>query len=282
MFVKIISSALASLLAFFSSGYINIAKPSTCLLPDSLSRGGSPKKYFTLSFDDGITQDYKIMEICKRHGFTGITFNINTGLCGADWEWVADMIGVPGTTHIRLTEDEIAGGAYKGFDVASHTLNHPSIKSFDEKPSKLWNEVQKDVFNIEKLTGTMPLGMAWPGGDSEYTEESIKNVFKYTTVRYARGTTSTCSFNLPERFLKWQPTCSIIDDKVLELAREFLDAEPDEDMLFYVWGHGYELDAFDKYETLETLISMMSECENVVCVSNTQFYLLYKDTIPSV
>lgn len=281
MAVKLISVFTASLFSFFTSLYISAAKPATAVVPDSLARNGTPKKYFTLSFDDGITQDYRIMEICRKYNFSGITFNINTGLCGESWDWVADAVGVPGLSHQRLTRKEIRNGAYNGFDVASHTLTHPGLINSDGKPFYQYKEVQKDVFNIYRMTGTMPVGMAWPGGDGSYSETSIENVSKYTSVKFARGTDPTYGFSLPERFLKWEPTCSITDPKLFGLAETFLNTEPVEDMLFYVWGHGYELDAYDKYDALEELIKMMSENENVVCLSNTEFYLLFKDEIPS-
>ena len=47
-----------------------------------------PKKYFTLSVDDGVTQDLKIIDILKKYNMYCCTFNINTGLCGADWKWI--------------------------------------------------------------------------------------------------------------------------------------------------------------------------------------------------
>jgi len=279
--LKSISAMAAAILMFFSSLFINVSNPETAELSKDLLRDGTPKKYFTLSFDDGITQDYKIMEICRKYNFDGITFNINSGLCGESWDWVAEAVNVPGLTHKRLTKKEIKNGAYDGFDVAAHTLNHGSMIDFDNNPAKVFKEVQNDVFNIKRMTGTMPLGMAWPGGDAVYSEQSIENVYKYTSVRFARGTTSTHNFSLPDRFLKWEPTCGIVESNLFELAKEFVEAEPTEDMLFYVWGHGYELDAFELYDTFEKLVKMMSEDDSVVCVSNTEFYLLFKDDIPS-
>lgn len=269
--MKMISVILASVLAFFSSTYVELIGIRQSGEPGT----GGPKKYFTLSFDDGITQDYELMKICRKYNYHGITFNINTGLCGANWDWVGGAIGSPSTTHIRLTKDEIKNGAYDGFDLAVHTLTHPSMKKFDSNPLGLWREVQKDAFNIYRWTGTMPVGMAWPGGDTEYTETTMEYVRKYTTIRYARAVTSTYNFSIPTEFLKWQPTCSITDEKVLELAKQFLEADCSEDMLFYVWGHAYELEAFDKYPVVEELIRMMSESEDVVCVSNTEFYNMF-------
>ena len=128
-----------------------------------------------------------------------------------------------------------------------------------------------------------PVGMAWPGGDTEYTDKTIELVLENTDIRFARGTTSTYSFALPEYFMKWMPTCSIVDPRCLTLAQEFIDAECTEDMLFYVWGHAYELDlnGGQGYETFEQLVKMMSEAEGVYLVTNTEFYTVYKDQIPS-
>ena len=266
--MKIFSSFLAFLLAFCVNGFVKI--------PDGTDVEPTGKKYFTLSFDDGITQDYLITELCRKYNFTGITFNINSGLCGENWDWVGDMIGKPGTSHQRLTEKEIKEGAYDGFDVAVHGFKHSSAKSFDSDPLGLWLELERDALKIKKLTGAYPIGMAYPGGDTEFTEATKENLQKYTTIKYARGTTSTYSFDFPKDYLEWEPTCSVLDDRLFELAEEFLK-DDGENKLFYVWGHGYELDAFDKYEALEKLIKMMSEAEDVVCISNTDFYLSHRE-----
>lgn len=263
--MKFFSILAATLIAFFINGSVKTPKE-----PSVQTTG---KKYFTLSFDDGITQDYRIMEICRKYNFTGITFNINSGLCGANWEWVADAIGKPGTTHQRLTKKDLMAGAYDGFDIAVHGYKHESLKRYDNNPLGLWFEIERDALKIKSLTGRYPVGMAYAGGDTEYTEESIENLRRYTTIKYARCTTPTFKFDFPIDYMKWQPTCSILDSNLFELAEEFLK-DDGENKLFYVWGHGYELEAFDKYDELEELIKMMSEAEDVVCISNTDFYLL--------
>ena len=244
---------------------------------------GKPKKFFTLSFDDGITQDLRVIEILKKYDVKCISFNINTGLYGANWDWVGPAIGDPSIPHQRFTKEELETGIYDGYEVLVHTLNHPSLKNYDRSAAKIKKEVGRDAENIEKLTGVRPVGMAWPGGDTEYTDKTIELVLENTDIRFARGTTSTYNFELPEYFMKWMPTCSAIDPKCLTLAQEFIDAECTEDMLFYVWGHAYELDLNNGhgYETFEQLVKMMSEAEDVYLVTNTEFYLIYKDQIPS-
>ena len=51
-------------------------------------------------------------------------------------------------------------------------------------------------------------------------------------------------------------------------------------MLFYVWGHGYELDIFNLYDRLESLVEMMRDSD-VSMVTNSEFYNFFKDEIPS-
>lgn len=241
------------------------------------------KKYFTLSYDDGITQDLKLMQIMRKYKVNCCTFNINTGLFGANWEWVATATGTPGLSHKRLMEGDIRNGLYSGFDIQVHTATHPSLKVYDNSPEDIIREVQGDADKITELTGVKPVGMAWPGGDTEYTDKTIELVLENTDIRFGRGITPTYSFKLPERFMKWYPTCSFSDSKVFELAEQFIAAEPTEDMLFYVWGHSYEMDIANNnsYEEFERLIKMMSDADDVVLVTNAEFYELYKNTIPS-
>lgn len=244
-----------------------------------LTRDGTPKKYFTISFDDGITQDAHIIEIYKKYNFTSGTFFIDTGLFGVSWDWVGQTLGMPSLTHKRWTEAEIRSGIYDGYDVAVHTLGHNSLKNLNE--ASVIKEVQQDADNIYDITGIYPVGMAWPGGDTEYNDTTIDIVRNKTTIKFARATTITNKFRLPKYWLKWTPTCSITAGNVLKLAEKFVEAEAEEDMLFYVWGHGYELDFYDSWDVLDQLIKMMTEAEDIVLVSNSDFYQLFKDEIPA-
>ena len=106
---------------------------------------GKPKKFFTLSFDDGITQDLKVIEILKKYDVKCISFNINTGLYGANWDWVGPAIGDPSIPHQRFTEEELKTGIYDGYDVLVHTLNHPSLKNYDKRANQIKKEVGKDA-----------------------------------------------------------------------------------------------------------------------------------------
>lgn len=243
-------------------------------------RDGKPRKYFTLSFDDGITQDARVIEILKKYGVNCATFNINSGLLGVSWAWVGQRLKNPALTHIRFTREELESGIYDGFEIASHSLMHHSFKMYDADPDMFVHHVMADVHNLAKIFGKAPIGMAWPGGDTEYTEKSIEILRDKTPIKYARAANSHYRFTLPRRFLKWHPTCSIMSDSCLRLAKKFVDAECTEDMLFYAWTHSYELDNENAWDKLESLLEIITAHDDIVLVTNGEFYELFKDEIP--
>ncbi|MBQ7699582.1 MAG: polysaccharide deacetylase family protein [Clostridia bacterium] len=233
-------------------------------------------KYYTFSFDDGVTQDIAVTKIFRKYGFYGCTFFLNTGLLGASWPWVGEQFGRPDVTHLRFTEEQLKTGIYDGFDVAVHTLHHPSLSYYDDTPEKITEEVQEDANNIKRIFGCSPVGMSWPGGEFQCTEKTIKTILETTDIRYSRGVESTYDYRLPDNFMIWRPTCSFSDERVLELAEKFISLKTNEDALFYVWCHAYELDFNDSYGKLETLTKMMTEATGIKCVNNTEFYNLFK------
>lgn len=246
-------------------------------------RDGTPKKYFTIRMDDGITQDARIMEILRKYNMDCCTFYINTGLLGANWAWVGQSFNRPDVTHLRYTRAELSEGIYNGFDVEVHTSTHPSLKNLADK--QVTREVKNDAASIKKMFGYNPIGMAWPGGDTEWNDHNVDTIVETTDIRYGSCTTSTYNFQLPQYFMKWYPTCSTSDGRVMELAREFVEAEPTEDMLFYVWGHGYEFDIFHSWGNFEALVKLISEAaaedDSMILVTNAEFYQLFKGEIPA-
>lgn len=252
-------------------------------LQSGVIRDGTPKKYFTIRFDDGITQDARIIELLKKYDMDCCTFYVNSGLLGANWEWVGQAFGKPEVTHQRYTKEELLSGIYDGFDVEAHTLTHPSLKNLS--PRRVTREVQRDVDQLTEITGFTPVGVAWPGGDTEWNEQNLQTVLETTSVRYGVCTTYTSSFALPTYFMTWYPTCGFHEANALELTQRFIEAEPTEDMLFFIWGHGYEFDIFNSWDRLETVLKMISEAaaadDSIVLVTNAEFYQLFKDEIPS-
>ncbi len=252
-------------------------------LDSGIVRDGTPKKYVSFRFDDGITQDERIMELLRKYNMDCTTFYINTGLFGADWAWVGQQSNRPDVTHKRYTRAQISKGIYDGFEIGSHTLNHPSLKNCDD--ATVTREVGNDARTIARLVGYTPVGIAWPGGDTEWNEHNIETILSTTNIRYGSCTTATYSFQLPTYFMTWYPTCGFSDGNIMNLARQFIDAEPTEDMLFFVWGHGYEFDLGNSWDQFESLLKLLSEAaaedDSIVFVTNAEFYQLFKDEIPA-
>ena len=251
-------------------------------------RDGTPKKYITIRMDDGTTQDERMMEIMRKYGVDCCTFYLNSGLFGANWTWVGQNFNRPDVTHLRYTRKELSTGIYDGFDVQCHTVNHPSLKNYTEV--QVTAEVKNDAATLKKIFGYEPVGLAWPGGDTEWNEQNILTIVNTTNVRYGSCTTRNVNkglskFSLPEYFMTWYPTCAFNDYDTMSLLDEFLAAECTEDMLFYVWGHGYELDLANSWGRFDLFIKTIAEAaekdDSIVLVTNAEFYQLFKDEIPS-
>ena len=67
-----------------------------------------------------------------------------------------------------------------------------------------------------------------------------------------------------------------LPDAAEELLREFIAAPAcKEDMVFFLWGHGYELDygtELGSFAHLEKLFQMVSAAKDVCCVTNHELF----------
>nr|WP_300837907.1 hypothetical protein [uncultured Acetatifactor sp.] len=59
-------------------------------------------KALTLSYDDGVEQDVRLMEIMDQYGLKG-TFNLNSGLFAPE-----GTVYPEGTIHRRLTDKQVS------------------------------------------------------------------------------------------------------------------------------------------------------------------------------
>ena len=85
-------------------------------------------KRLTFSFDDGVLQDVRLIEMLNKYGLKA-TFNINSGKFG-----IKDTIVRNGRSvcHDRISECDICR-AYEGHEVAAHTLTHPNLTTVSDE-----------------------------------------------------------------------------------------------------------------------------------------------------
>ncbi len=246
------------------------------------------KKYFTLSFDDGLEQDKRIIEILKQFGInSGATFNLNAGLFGD--EVVIGRIGDIGfkevkdrsllnkkgiiryVPHDRIPEDEIKQ-VYAGYEVASHAYKHESLPKLSE--SDMDDSIRKDVEALSNTMGEHVVGFAYPYGA---TSDQVVETLKKNGILYARTVKSSGDFKMPEDPYRWNPTCWMGDKKLLQYAAQFAIATPtNSDLVFYVWGHGYEFDFGTKncnYDRLKQLCEAIVSQDDIVCCANKEVLL---------
>ena len=100
-------------------------------------------KAITFSYDDGITQDIRLVELFDKYGLK-CTFNLNSELAG---------------TEGRISANKIAE-IYRNHEIAAHTLTHPSLINLDN--DEIVRQIEQDRINLEKLVGYPVRGMAYP------------------------------------------------------------------------------------------------------------------------
>lgn len=224
------------------------------------------RKLITLSFDDGTIQDRRLVEILNRYGIK-CTFNLCSGRLG--FTATTELSGrIVDTTKVEPSE---VATLYAGHEIAVHTVTHPDLTKLNE--DEIVRQIMEDKETLESLSGTEVVGMAYPYGG--YDEMVLQILEQETPLLYARTATSSNNFEIPQRFTVWHPTCHFGQDTFFDLADAFEKAEPEKDMLFYIWGHSYELDGGDgRWEGFEEKCKRLASMEGVTFVTNREAYEL--------
>ena len=206
------------------------------------------RKALTFSYDDGIEQDRKLVEIFNKYGMKA-TFNLNTGIQTPESDF--EIEGV----YINRMKQEGLEELYRGHEIATHGLTHAAPTGMTKE--QLDKEFLTDMSNIERIYGTYPVGMAYAYG---CVDDEVVKYLKSIGIKYGRTVEASHSFEIPKEPLKLKATCHHDDDMLFELAEKFLKAEPkeNEQMLFYVWGHSYEFDVNNNWDRIEEFCKMMS------------------------
>lgn len=220
------------------------------------------KKFLTLSFDDGTIYDRRLIEIFNKYGIK-CTFNLNVGLFGEsnmlEWDQYRIM-----HTKVHVTE---VTRLYEGHEIAGHGMKHPDLRHCSRKD--IIHQVEHERQALSALCEYEVRGFAYPGG-MLYNQETIEILKHDTGVEYARNTEETLDFAFPDNWYEWKPTIFHGSPLLMETAERFLAAEPEQDMLFYVWGHSYELEAWKSWDTMEAFCKMMGGRSDITYATNIQ------------
>lgn len=219
------------------------------------------EKAFTLSYDDGVFADVRLMEILQQYGVS-CTFNLNSGLFHRqDW-------------HNRLPEaDVLKLFGEPPHEIALHGHRHLFLSKC--APVQIVEEIVCNRKYLESNFHRVVNGMAYAYGD---VNSEIENVCKQCGVVYGRTTHATHEFSIPQDFLQWNPTCHHGDERLNELAQKFVSTAPSdfvkarEPYLFYVWGHSYEYDDHNNWQVLIDLLQKVARRNDVWYATNGEIY----------
>ena len=215
-------------------------------------------KALTFSYDDGVEQDIRLIEILDRYHLRG-TFNLNPGLQSPEHTFQKGSVTVRHLPLAQLPE------VYKNHEVAGHTNTHLHLEQLDD--TRLHEEIHRGQDTLEQLFGRKLLGLAYPYGTYN---DHVVDALREAGVRYARTTAQTESFKLPQDLLRMTTTCRHANAHLLDLARQFAAAKPDHPQLFYLWGHSYEFAQFDNWELIEEFCRIVSGREDIFYGTNAE------------
>ena len=225
------------------------------------------KKALTLSYDDGVQQDIRFIEILDKYGIK-CTFNINSYSFEEEERSYAE-----GQIHRRMARREATEVYSKaienGHEVATHGYSHPFL---DRLPSEMISyEIVEDRKVLEEMFGTIIKGHAYPFGA---TSAQVVEVLRNCGILYARTTAATKRFDIPTDWLRLPSTCHHNEPSLMQLADQFLN-EPfryNHPRLFYLWGHTYEFDNNNNWDVIEKFAEKMGNRDDVWYANNMQIY----------
>ncbi|MBO4897483.1 MAG: polysaccharide deacetylase family protein [Clostridia bacterium] len=227
------------------------------------------KKAVTFSFDDGITQDVRLIALMDKYGLKG-TFNLNSGLMGQK-----DSLDIYGTVvdHSMIPKGEIRQ-LYKNHEIAGHTLTHPLLTDLTD--DEVIYEIEQDRLKLSEIAGYEVVGFAFPnpwGKIEDFTH--LSELCKKTGVKYARTTYITDGFEYEDDLFSIGMTVSISNiEHTFELAKKFVDLKTETPKVFYIMGHAYEFDYFKSWDKAEELFKFISNRDDIFYGTNKEIYLL--------
>lgn len=226
-------------------------------------------KAVTFSYDDGVTQDIRMIELLNKYGLKA-TFNLNSELLSNPR--ILTYQGVR-ASHYKVAPDHVAE-IYAGHEVAVHTLTHPRLPSLDD--AEVIRQVETDRLNLSALVGYEVIGMAYPSGGVNNDDRVAKLIRENTGVKYARTITSVDSFDMQDNLYRFNPNVHDVfeGDRLMELGRRFVESNPDKPQILYVWGHSYEMDfKEDNWARLEEFFKLVANRDDVFYGTNREVLL---------
>ena len=199
----------------------------------------------TFSYDDGKFNDIRLCELFKKYGLKA-TFNLNSSTIGND---------------SYISEQDVKNMVADGFEIAVHSVHHPLLETL---PNELIvNEILEDKRALEKLTGKIITGMAYPFGTYD---DRVIEIAKNCGIKYSR-TIKNNNYLMPTDFMEWHSTCHHRDmAKYIPLPDNLWKR------ILYVWGHSYEFNTEELWAEFEENLKQIAFKDDVWYATNGEIY----------
>ena len=226
------------------------------------------KKAITFSYDDGVTQDIRLIELLNKYGLK-CTFNLNSELLSRKGMLIRNGMRI---SHYKVHPEDVKT-IYDGHEVAVHTLTHPNLTQYDD--AEVIHQVETDRLNLSELVGYEVVGMAYPCGGVNNDDRVADIIRKNTGVKYSRTITTTGCFDFQENLYRFNPTAYHLDfEEMMQLGEQFVALQPETPKLFYIWGHSYEMDySGDYWVKLEDFFKLISNKDDIFYGTNKEVLL---------
>ncbi len=225
-------------------------------------------KAVTFSYDDGVTQDIRLIELLNKYNLK-CTFNLNS-----------EYLGNPGflgwenrrISHYKVHPEHVKV-LYEGHEVAVHTLTHPNLTQ--QTDEEVIRQVEQDRLNLSELVGYEVVGMAYPCGGVNNDDRVAEIIKNHTGIKYSRTITCTENFDLQDNLYRFNPSVYHLNfDKMMDLGQKFVELKTDKPQIFYIWGHSYEMDFdSDNWNKLEEFFQLISGKDDIFYGTNKEILL---------
>lgn len=221
-------------------------------------------KAVTFSYDDGVRDDLKFVDIINKYGIK-CTFNH--------------------TNVAHMTKEEVVEKIIsKGHEIAIHGALHKAPGLV--RPIEGICDILSCRKELESRYDMIIRGLAYPdiGIRNLFpgnTSGRIKNYLKDLDIAYARTAGGDNDlFRLPEDWYEWVPTAHHMNHELFGFIDKFLniDISPKQydasryPRLFYLWGHSYEFERDNNWELLENICQKISGKSDIWYATNMDIY----------
>lgn len=210
---------------------------------------GGHLRCLTLSYDDGVRDDCRLVEIMDQHGIRG-SFHLNS-------------LNKNRESHVQPDEYR---ALYANHEVSVHMCTHPFPTCLTREGILM--ETLDNRREMETAVGYPVRGMSYPCGDYD---NRVVDLLTACGMEYGRTTKSHGGFHLPENWLTWHPTCH--HKNALEHIDAFLaEISPWHRglRLFYVWGHSYEFDRQKNWDLIESFCAKVGKRDDIWYATNIE------------